>query len=339
MKAYINAIAYYLPSKELSNQEISIQHPEWSVEKISSKVGIESRHIVDNQETASDLACHAAELLFKQDIDRNCIDFVIFCTQSPDYFLPATACILQDRLDLSKECGAFDYNLGCSGYIYGLGIAKGLISSKQATNVLLLTGETYTKYINPIDKGNKTVFGDAGSATLISSNEIENGMNFEIGEFSYGTEGRDYDKLIVRNGALRHPLRDGKDILNSEGEYLNNDNYLYMDGKAIFNFTAFKIPPLIKKNIEKNSLELDEVDFFIFHQANEFMLNTVRKRCNIPEEKFYMNIKDIGNTVSNTIPIALYRAYNSNLTSESKKIMLSGFGVGLSMGAVVLSKK
>jgi 3-oxoacyl-[acyl-carrier-protein] synthase-3 len=204
---------------------------------------------------------------------------------------------------------------------------------------LLLTGETYSKYIHPDDKGNKTLFGDAGTATLVS-NKIMNGMmNLEIGEFCYGTDGSDYDKLIVRNGSSRHKIQNGKTSMDSEGRFIGNDNNLYMDGKAIFNFTAFKIPSLIEKVLKKNDLKLTNIDYYIFHQANEFMLNTVRKRCNIPEDKFCIDIKDVGNTVSNTLPIALTRAYSSGRINSCKNILLSGFGVGLSMGAVIIYNK
>jgi 3-oxoacyl-[acyl-carrier-protein] synthase-3 len=337
MEAYINAISFKLPLKRLTNVDISNIHPEWPVEKISSKVGIEARYVAADNETAGDLAFQAAEILFQEyNINKSIVDYVIFCTQSPDYYLPSTSCILQNRLGLSKKCGAFDYNLGCSGYIYGLGLAKGLILTKQASNVLLLTGETYTKYLNVKDKGNKTLFGDAGTATLLSNVKLEGGLNALIKEFCYGTDGAGYNSLIVRNGCSRNSEKSGHDIYDVEQEFLFNDNNLYMDGKAIFNFTAFEIPKLIKEILFVNSVTLDDVDFFIFHQANEFMLNTIRKRCNIPEEKFYIDIKDIGNTVSNTLPIAIYRSKKSGFLNHAHKVLLSGFGVGLSMGGVLL---
>jgi 3-oxoacyl-[acyl-carrier-protein] synthase III len=339
MTAYINAISYHLPDNIITNEEISRVHPEWSVEKISSKVGISQRHRSGNNETAGDLAFNAAEKLFKEhNIDRSSIDYILLCTQSPDYFLPSTSCILQHKLGLSEKCGALDFNLGCSGYIYGLGLAKGLILTNQAHNLLLLTSETYTKYLNIKDKGNKTMFGDAASATLISNKKIVNGFNAEMLDFCYGTDGSGYESLIVKNGYSRHPIHDGQDQFDEEFNFIRNDNNLYMDGKAIFNFTAFKIPPLIKETLKKNETSLEDIDQFIFHQANEFMLKTVRKRCGIPEEKFYIDIKDLGNTVSNTIPIALCKANTKGILRNAHTILISGFGVGLSMGAVILKK-
>jgi len=336
---FINYISYYLPEKIVTNADISRIHPEWSVEKISSKVGINVRHWAAAEETAGDLAFRAAENLFQsRNINRDEIDFVILCTQSPDYFLPSTACILQHRLGLPQRCGAFDYNLGCSGYIYGLGLAKGLIQTGQASKILLLTGETYTKYLNPKDKGNKTMFGDAGTATLLSGESDGGDLNYSLGEFCYGTDGSGAENLIVRNGCSKNRVCNGENQYDDEGNFVSNPNDLYMDGKAIFNFTAFKVPELIKETLQKNEKTIDDMDLFIFHQANEFMLNTVRKRCCIPESKFFMDIKDVGNTVSNTLPIALCKAYDHSLLASANKIMLSGFGVGLSMGAVLIEK-
>jgi len=339
MPSYINAISYYLPNKILTNEEISQIYPEWSVEKISSKVGINQRHISGDNETAGDLAICAAEKLFEEyNIDRSLIDYVILCTQSPDYFLPSTSCALQHKLGLSRKCGAFDFNLGCSGYIYGLGLAKGLLSSNQAQNILLLTGETYTKYLNEKDKGNRTMFGDAATASLISNKIFPECLNAEILEFCYGTDGSGYENLIVKNGCSRHYLQDGLNMFDDDYNFVSNDNNLFMDGKAIFNFTAFQIPQLVKDTLAKNSISLEGVDKFIFHQANEYMLNTVRKRCGIPEEKFFVDIKDIGNTVSNSIPIAIYRALDQGVLNNIHHILISGFGVGLSMGAVLIRK-
>jgi len=181
MQAFIKAITYVLPDKEVTNEDLVSEFPEWSVEKIADKVGINRRFVVEENETSADLAVKAAEKLFQKNpgIERNAIDFVLFCTQSPDYFLPTSACVIQDRLGLPTSCGALDFNLGCSGYVYGLSLAKGLILGDIAHNVLLLTSETYSKFMHPKDKGNRTIFGDAGSATLISTDGFA-----EIGNFS-----------------------------------------------------------------------------------------------------------------------------------------------------------
>ena len=242
MKAYIKTLTYTLPNKALTNEQLVKEFPEWSVDKIANKVGIHTRYIADNNETAADLAVKAAEKLFiiNPTIDKNEIDFVLFCTQSPDYFLPTSACLIQDRLGLPTTCGALDFNLGCSGYIYGLSLAKGLIMAGIAKNILFLTGETYTKHLHPKDKGNRTIFGDAGSATLISTEGLA-----EIGNFSLGTDGRGAENLIIKTGAFRHK-NTMNDLNFDDKANPTSSDYLFMNGSEIFNFTIDIIPTLIK---------------------------------------------------------------------------------------------
>lgn len=329
MKAYIKGIAYYLPEAVLTNEELVEQFPEWTVDKISKKVGISERHVTTKDETAGDMAIKAAEkLISEKGIDRSIIDFVLLCTQSPDYHLPSTSCIIQDKLGLSTKCGAFDFNLGCSGYEYGLAVAKGLIVGGIAKNVLLLTAETYTKYIHPQDKGNRTIFGDGATATLISDSGFA-----EIGEFCLGTDGSGAEQLIVKTGCARQfkPIEDYS--VDEEGG-IHSSDHLYMNGKAIFDFTSDVVPPLIDETLQKNGLSMDDVNLFVFHQANKYMINYIRKLMSIDKERFYIHMENVGNTVSSTIPIALCEAEKEGKLKGS--IVLAGFGVGLSYGAVVL---
>ncbi len=332
MKAYVKAISYYLPESVLTNEDISNLFPEWTAEKVASKVGIKSRHISGEDETATDMAFNAALKLFDEHgIDKSDIDFLLLCTQSPDYYLPSSSCILQDRLGLNKHCGAFDFNLGCSGFVYGLAVAKGLLSAGIAKNILLLTSETYTKHIHPKDKGNKTIFGDAASAILISNEGIG-----EIKEFVLGTDGSGYEQLIVKNGALRNHCFTNEFSFDEEGNILAPD-YLYMNGSEVFAFTIREVPPLIDEVLIANGLKKEDIDLFVFHQANKFMLTHLRKRLKIYEEKFFIFMEDVGNTVSSTIPIALYEAMKQNKIKKGNKILLAGFGVGLSWGGVVIT--
>lgn len=329
--AFIRAISYYLPERLLDNFELSSIFPEWSIDKISSKVGIVSRHLASEDETAGDLAVKAAESLFsKYGIERESVDFVLLCTQSPDYFLPTTACIIQDRLRIPQSAGALDFNLGCSGFVYGLALAKGLIAGAMAHNVLLLTAETYSKYLHPSDKGNRSIFGDGAAACLVS----ETGFA-QIGEFVLGTDGSGYDKLIVRDGGARHREKNGKVVQDESGSEMRDD-FLYMNGGDIFNFTLKVIPELEKQVLQKNGLEEKDIDYFVFHQANKLMLETVRKVCNIAPERFYLNMEQLGNTVSSTIPIALKDCMDNGTVSSGMTVMIAGFGVGLSWGGTVL---
>lgn len=331
MKAYIKGISYYLPHEVVTNEDLVKIFPEWSVEKVASKVGVNKRHIADKNETAGDLAEKAALKLFQEyNVSPTDIDFLMLCTQSSDYLLPSTACILQNKLGIPTSSGAFDYNLGCSGCIYGLALAKGLIMSGAAKNILLLTAETYNKYLHPSDKSNKSIFGDGAAACLISTDGFA-----EIGEFVFGTDGNGAENLIVRTGAARSRERTGLYETDDEG-HTKYDDYLYMNGGAIFNFTLETVPTLTNEVLSKNNLTKEEINYYIFHQANKFMLNTIRKVCVIPKEKFYINLEETGNTVSSTVLIGLKDCINKGLIKPNQNIMITGFGVGLSWGGTIL---
>ena len=329
MKSYIKAISYYLPEKVVTNADLVKEFPEWTVEKVAGKVGVNQRHIASETETASDMATCAAEKLFSEhNIDRSTIDFVLLCTQSPDYFLPTSACLIQNRLGLSTSCGALDFNLGCSGFVYGLSMAKGLIAGGIAKNVLLLTAETYSKHIHPKDKGNRTIFGDASAATLISTDGF-----VSIEDFCLGTDGRGAGNLIVKNGGLRQP-NEAADLTFDESGNPTSSDYLYMNGGEIFNFTSEAVPVLVDQVLEKNHLTKDDIQLFVFHQANKYMMNYLRKLIDVEPEKFYFFLENVGNTVSSTIPIALSEAQKEGKLTGS--ILIAGFGVGYSWGATVL---
>lgn len=306
-KAYIKDIAYYLPEKVLTNADLAAEFPEWTADKIAGKVGISERHISADDETATDMAVTAAERLFAQGVaKREEIDFVLLCTQSPDYPLPSSSCLIQKRLGLSRQCGAFDFNLGCSGYEYGLVVAKGLIATGAAKNILLLTAETYTKYLAKEDKGNRTIFSDGAAATVVSTDGFA-----EIGECSLGTDGGGAESLIVKKG---QPL--------------------FMDGGAIFDFSSEVVPDMVADVLKKENLQQDDINLWIFHQANKYMINYIRKMLEIDKEKFYIYMEHVGNTVSSTIPIALCEARKEGRLKGH--VLLAGFGVGLSWGAVVI---
>ena len=302
-------IAYELPEKTLTNDELVHIYPEWTTEKIFSKTGIFSRHVVSAGETALDLAERAAKkLLTGYSVPAEEIGFLLLCTQSSEYRLPSTACLLQKRLGLPSTIGAVAFDHGCSGFIYGLSLAKGLIAGGMVKKVLLVTAETYTRYISPEDKSTKSIFGDGAAATL-----LDESVASKIGGFSFGTDGSGAEKLIVR------------------------DDKLFMDGPDIFNFTLDVVPRTMEDVLSKNNLKRDDIDLFVFHQANKFMLDTIRKVNVLPRDKFYVNLENTGNTVSSTIPIALKQLDESGRLQSGMKVMLMGFGVGLSWGATVVT--
>jgi len=323
MGAILKAIEYVYPKQKITNSDLSVQFPDYDFSKFEEKVGIKNRYWVQDGETALDLAIEACEKLFNK-IDKSSIDFILYCTQSPEYFLPTTACILQNKLELKKNVGALDFNLGCSGFAYGVGLAKALIKSGQAKNVLLVTAETYSKYLHPNDRSNRAIFGDAAAATLISFSEEE-----QIGDFIFGTDGSGYDKLIVKNGCSRFPFDANANEIIYGTNNVFTDNHLYMNGPEVFNFTNEVIPDFTKEVLAKNNISIENVDQFVFHQANAFMLHFMRKRLKVDKEKFYIDLEDGGNTVSCTIPIAL-KNYSQKHVFENQKVVIVGFGVGLS---------
>ena len=336
MYAKISALTEYLPVSVLSNSELSLDFPEWPVGKIASKTGISQRHIASEDEFASDLAIAAGAKLFQENqINPSSIDYLLLCTQSPDYFLPTTACIVQDKLGLSRSIGALDINLGCSGYIYSLGMAKGLLETGQASKLLLITADTYSKFLNPKDKSVRTIFGDGASATLIEATASESAISLP----AYGTDGSGAHHLIVPTGGLRN----GQAIAPKSAAELRglaSSKYdLFMDGPEIFNFTLNVVPESLESTLAKSGLSIGEVDLFVFHQANKFMLDHLRNRLSIPEDKFYISMGETGNTVSSTIPIALSNANREGVLKPGMKVLLLGFGVGLSWAGTVITWK
>ena len=328
-QAAITAIEYHLPERVLTNEDISLAHPEWSIESIYAKTGICSRHIARADETAGDLAYEAAMKLFSSEVCRpEDIDLLVLCTQTPDYAIPTTACLLQNRLGLPTTCAAFDFNLGCSGYVYGLSIVKGLLESGQCTKAILLTAETYSKWIDEADKGVRTVFGDGAAATLIELTESPDGRDL-IGPFVFGTDGSGWDRLIVHGSGARP-------ITQDEIAHLPEDHApdrLFMDGPEIFSFTIRSVPLAFDNLLAKAETSLDELDLVVYHQANAYMLEYLRKRSKIPTEKFVMHLEDVGNTVSSSIPIALRRAHDTGQLKKDMALALVGFGVGYSWAA------
>lgn len=320
--SYIKAIECYLPELiDYNCQE----------DKMTHKIGIFSKHIAAENEYASDLACKAAEKLFESGIDKDEIDFLLYCTQSPDYFLPTTACLLQDRLGLSTRCGALDFNLGCSGFVYGLSLAKGLIESRQAKNVLLITSETYSKFINPKDRTVRLLFGDGAAATLISA--AEDGTS-GINNFIFGTDGRGAEKLIVPAGGMRQPINEETSIeVEDKSGNFRSKNNLYMDGREVYKFAIREVPKAIEELLKKENTTLEDYDYFVFHQANQYMMESLRERLEIPQSKFSVQLGDCGNTVCASIPIALKKESLAGNINRGDRIMLVGFGVGYSWSA------
>ncbi len=314
MNISIDGIGYQLASKKETSTDLKNDNPEWDMDLIVSKTGVETRYVSETNETALSLCIAAAK---KLDFNSHDIGACIFVSQSPDYMLPTSACIAQEELGLNRDVAAFDINLGCSGFIYALSVAKGILTDIEKSKALLLCGDTYSKFINKNDRTCRPVFSDAGSAVLLSKSESKN-----TGPFNFGTDGRGYDKLIVRNRA-------------SKVESKFND-FLHMNGAEVLLFTMANVPSGVKALLKKANLESEDIDYFLFHQASAIVLDNIQRKLNIPDEKFPRNSKDIGNTVSATIPILMKDLEDEGRLEKGQKLLLFGFGVGYSYGGCIL---
>jgi 3-oxoacyl-[acyl-carrier-protein] synthase-3 len=325
----ISGIASAVPENKVTVQD---KHPFFSEDeltKIAKNTGIYARHLSSSLCT-SDLCCAAAESLLEHlNLSPSTIDVLIFISQTPDYVLPATSCTLQARLGLSKTCAAFDVNLGCSGYVYGLWLAGSLLNNPSTQRVLLLVGDTINRLTSPKDRAVTALFGDAGTATLIERDKNSNNSWF----FSLGTNGLGSNNLIVPAGGFRSRT---KQISTAPQEVnIRSEADLYMNGSEIFTFTLEEVPKLIASTLEQASWTMEDVHTFIFHQANQFMLQHLMKRLKIPAEKLMMSLEKFGNTNSASIPITI-SANLSQSIEQCMQVLLVGFGVGYSWGAAAL---
>jgi len=334
-RAAIKAVRSFLPENKLTNEDLAQQFGDWHASQILSKTGVAVRGVAGPNECASDLGVNAAKRLFGEGVCApKEIYFLMFCTQTPDYFTPASACLIQDRLGLRTSCGAVDINQGCSGYIYGLALAKSLVEAGTAQTALLITADTYMKYINHRDRSLLTLFGDGAAATLVCAVESEEELT---GPFVLGTDGRGANQIIVKAGGLRcRP--NAETALEKEdpsGNWRSDEN-LFMDGGDVFSFALRTVPPTMQQLLEKSGLTLDQIDFMIPHQANKFVLERLRAKLKFPADKFWIGMENCGNTVSSTIPIALEGAINQGRVKTGDRVALVGFGVGYSWGATMI---
>ena len=324
--AAIGPISVYLPEKVESNDDLKLEFPAWDLDLIYTKTGIFNRHIAGDHECASDLGVAAAQKLFAEnEIEPGSINFLLLCTQTPDYPLPTTACLMQHRLGLPTSCGALDFNLGCSGFVYGLSLADGLIRNGTANRVLLITAETYSKYIDREDRSLRTIFGDGAAATLIEASEQQS-----LSQFQFGTDGSGADTLLVTQGGARRAEDAHKPRHRQRWR-----SELYMAGPSLINFTVEAIPRLVQEIVEGAGLGEDEIGLFLFHQATHKMLTMLQERLGLDDQRLPIILRDYGNTVSSTIPIVIQEMRNQQRLSPEQKNLIVGFGVGWSWGGCI----
>jgi len=302
--------------------------------KIGNTIGVRKRHISNGSQCASDLCLAAGKkLLMAIDWDPLSIDVLICVTQTPDYFLPATSCILQHSLGLAKSCAAFDVNLGCSGYVYALWLSSSLIASGSANRVLILTGDTLSKLVSPYDRVTCFLFGDAGTATALEKTDSADKSWFELGSDGGGSK-----NLIVSAGGFRipHTIKTVRRKGDVDGN-VRGQRDLFMNGSEVFSFVLREVPPLFNSILRASGWTVDQVDTFIIHQANLFILQYLAKRLKIPTEKIPLTLDKFGNTSNASIPLTITNHYLGKKIESNLKIVLLGFGVGYSWGAAAIT--
>jgi 3-oxoacyl-[acyl-carrier-protein] synthase III len=329
----ISGISVCVPKEVVENIEFgkTVFNSEELLKTIES-ISVHRRHIAPKSICTSDLCYHAAkDLLVNLEVNPDEIDAVIFISQTSDYHLPATACILQDKLGIRKCSLAFDVNLGCSGYIYGLSLAMGLLNQSAIKKILILVGDTISKLVSEFDRSSCLLFGDAGSASL-----VESCPSSPVVFSSLNTDGSGAQSLIIQGGGYRtQSSMDTLKITESSDKNGRSLENLHMDGPEIFNFTIREIPRDIRALLEYAEVPIDSIDYFFFHQANKFMIDFLAKKLKIPSQKYPLSLYDFGNTSSASIPLTM-ASHEKSFTLNGRTIVLSGFGVGLSWGTVLM---
>ncbi|MDR2146042.1 MAG: ketoacyl-ACP synthase III [Tannerella sp.] len=325
----IKGISACVPKNVVFNRDYA-GFTEDETEKFITATGIEQKRETDNSICTSDLCYYAAEQLIN-DLrwDKSKIDCLIYVTQTPDYILPATSCLLQQRLDLSTDCYALDISSGCSGWVYGLSVITSLMSSSLMKKGLLLCGDTISKVCPSSDKSTYPLFGDAGTVTAI---EYKQGSVFK---FHTATDGSGYEAIIIRDGGYRNiATQQSFYVKNYEPGISRNNLQLTLDGMDVFSFGISKAPQSVNCLLEHFSIDKERVDYYVFHQANMFMNEMIRKKLKLPIEKTPYSLKDFGNTSSATIPLTMITQKGEELSKSKKEIVACGFGVGLSWASV-----
>jgi len=330
----IKGIVCAVPKNIVKNDDFEKYFPKEDINKITEMTGVKERRITNSDTCTSDLCTAAAAKLIEElDWPADTIDGIIFISQTPDYRLPATSCVVQDKLGLSTECMAFDVNLGCSGYVYGLWMAANFIATGALKRILLLVGDTISKAISPNDRSTSMLFGDAASATALEMDETSSTISFVL-----KTDGKGSDNLIIPAGGYRNPATQENlvRIVQPDGS-IRSLNDLYMDGGEIFNFTIKRVPPLVKELLSINNLDVKDIDYFVFHQANEFILKHLAKKLKLSQEQTPISIDRFGNTSSASIPLTITSELQDVLSSNKKKLAMIGFGVGYSWGGALMN--
>jgi len=329
----ISSIDYYLAPSTLSNEDLNKQNPSWNMDRATERSGVQSRPIAPDGLTALDLSYEAVRRLAQANPGALCrVDALIYCTQTPDYLLPSNSNLLHGLLNLPSQVMAFDINHACSGYPYAIGIAKSLILSRMANQVLVVTADTYSRLIHPLDRSVRPLFGDAASASIISASD-----HLIIEDQSFGTAGKLASRFIVENGGMRHTQKNVNEVHLDSDQRVRSPDHIQMDGMGVLSFFNKVVPTSIQDILALNKLCIEDVSYFVLHQASQLALDSLRKSLGVPSEKVIIDMLDTGNLVSSSIPVVLKRSMVRGLFKKGDRIILGGFGVGLSWGTVLIT--
>ena len=327
----ISGIAACVPKNSVSNMDYA--HTPLKERQLYVKTtGIAHRRVAEKGVTTSDLCYEAAEKLIADlKWDKSEIEILVFISQSGDFILPATATILQDRLGLSKTCMAYDVGLGCSGYVYGLSMVSSLVQTGAAKKALLLVGDISTATASELDKSTYPLFGDAATATAIEFDEKAKPISFSL-----QSDGSGYDAIIIPDGGLRNFISDESFMVKEYGDGINRTGIqVALDGIKVFTFSQKEVVPNIKGLVnEYLNEELEDIDYYVLHQANMLMNNSIRRKMKLEKDKFPISIDRFGNTSSASIPLTIVTELREQLKEGNTEMLLCGFGVGLSWGSV-----
>jgi len=332
MSLIIESIEYYLPENIVTNADLQKENPDWNLEKVIQKTGVSQRHIAGKKETAYDLSIKACDKLFHA-YDKNNIDGIIYCTQSPDYIMPSNSFLLHKYFGLKDEIFAYDFNHACTGYIYCLAMANAFVKAGMAREILLVNADTYSKYINPKDRSTRVLFGDGAAATIVKESDRKRG----IIDIDLSSSGSGYNKFWIPAGGLRSPKSDSTSVeMEDDRGNIRTQNDIEMDGFGVWSFINSVVPKQVNRLLKRNNVEKTDIDQFIFHQASKMTLESIMRVMRLNEEQVFINIHNIGNTVSASIPITLKDAMDQSKIDNGSTLILSGFGVGLSYGAILM---
>lgn len=334
VRADIRGIAYALPEDVVTNEMLAAENPAWDMARVMARTGVATRHIARSDETAFDLARQACDRLFAEHPEaRERVDAILFCTQSEDYVMPPNSSLLHGSLGLEHDVFAIDFNLACSGFVYGLALAQGLLAGEIASNVLLVTADTYSKYINKGDRGARALFGDGAAATWIAASDSDRGVI----DVLCATSGKDHRKFIIPAGGSRLPRTPETSIARADGSgNLRSLEDIQMDGAGVLSFVNSTVPQQVEAVLARSGLTIEDIDLAIFHQASKMALDSLNRRLGITEEKSFSNLSEVGNTVSASIPIAIRDATDRGRIRPGDRVLLSGFGVGMSWATAIL---